>query len=88
MESPDPWELAKDMGAPTEEECRREMFEDANHMDPLEGVSCLTCGEETLNPIYEVIDLTRGGKTVGYLCDTCAKKVTQDTHAKRTEEEQ
>jgi len=81
MDTPDPWQLAQDMGAPSKEESRREMFEDANHMEPLEGVKCLVCGEETLNPIYEVINLTRGGEGIGYLCDTCASQLT---HEKRS----
>ena len=84
MNTPDPWQLAKDMGAPSKDECRREMFEAAEHEDPLEGVPCLICKEETLYPIYEVINLTNGGETVGYLCDDCYKKATQVTHEKRS----
>ena len=83
MDTPDPWQLAKDMGAPTKEECRREMFEDADHEVTLEGELCLICKEETLHPIYEVINLVKGGETVGYLCGECYKKATQDYTEKR-----
>ena len=76
MELPDPWDIADATGAPSEEEVKREMWEDHNRDDPIEGVPCLICGEETLHPIYEVIDLTQGGETVGYLCSDCVKKAS------------
>ena len=46
---------------------------------------CLVCGEETDEyPIYEVVNLTKGGETVGYLCSDCAKKAPINNQERRT----
>ena len=79
MDYIDPWELHRITGAPSKEECEREAYEleQAELNRPIEGVKCLVCGTETVNPILEVIDLTEGGKHVGYLCDECSRKYTE-----------
>ena len=86
MESPDPWDVADSMGAPSKAETRRQMWEDAEHDDPIEGEPCSLCGEETIHPIYEIINITRGGEVVGIICSDCGKKYSIDTHERRSTE--
>jgi len=87
MEFPNPWDVADAMGAPSKDEVKRKMWEDHERGDSIEGEICLICGEETLYPIYEVVNLTRGGETVGYLCDDCAKKASIKPNETRRETE-
>jgi len=53
------------------------MQEDFSKAYPVEGVPCMICGKETVNPILEVIDMTSGGDHVGYLCSDCSIKSQQ-----------
>jgi len=74
MELPDPWDIADAMGAPSKDEVRREMWEDHERGDPIEGEPCSLCGKETVHPIYEIINVTTGGEVVGIICSDCGKK--------------
>ena len=74
MEFPDPWDVADAMGAPSKDEVKREMWEDHERGDPIEGEPCSLCGEETLNPIFEIINLAKGGEPVGIICFDCGLK--------------
>ena len=36
--------------------------------------TCSLCGVIVTYPIYEIINLVRGGEVVGYLCGGCGRK--------------
>jgi len=84
METPDPWDVADAMGAPSKEESRRDMWEDADRVDPIEGEPCSICGKETIHPIYEIINLVYGGKVVGVICSDCGRKLSVNNGGDRT----
>ncbi len=85
MDLPDPWTLHKDTDAPSEEECKREMDEERNRDDPIEGEPCIICKTPVVMPRYGVTNLARGSEEVGVLCDDCGAKVTENINEKRTD---